>query len=194
MVWLVLGVIIFMTPHILASFRSRAPGNIRDKVGYPVYMIAFSIVSAIGLGLMIFGYDQARLDPAYSTPVWIAPEWTRHIILAVMPFAMILLVAAYAPTGYIKKYSKHPMLTAVKAWALVHLIYNGDWPSIILFGSILAFGGLSRTMARIRKDNGARDADARIMGDVVAVVGGLATTAILIAFLHEFLTGRPVLV
>ena len=89
MVWLVLGVIIFMTPHILASFRSRAPGNIRDKVGYPVYMIAFSIVSAIGLVLMTFGYDQARLDPAYSTPVWITPEWTRHIILAVMPFAMM---------------------------------------------------------------------------------------------------------
>jgi uncharacterized membrane protein len=39
--------------------------------------------------------------------------------------AMIALVAAYVPSR-IRSALKHPMLVAIKLWALSHLIVNGD--------------------------------------------------------------------
>lgn len=193
MLYLVVGLIVFLGAHCFASLRSRAPGNIKEKMGKSAYMGAFSLVSIIGFALLIYGYGLARMDPDWATPIWIAPEWTRHLILALMPFALILLVAAYAPVGYIRKYSKHPMVSGVKLWALLHLIYNGDWPSILLFGGFLAFGGLSRTMDKIRGNEGARRQDARIIGDVIAVVAGLALYVAFVVYLHEALIGRAVM-
>ena len=34
---------------------------------------------------------------------------------------------------------RHPQLTAVKIWALAHLLVNGDLASIILFGGMMAW-------------------------------------------------------
>ena len=134
MLYLILGLVLFFTTHFGAALRSRDAGNIRDRLGYGPYMGVFSILSIIGLGLIIWGYGQARLDPA-NVVLWGAPEWTRHLILALMLFSLILLAAAYAPTGYIKKAVKHPMVLAVKIWAASHLIYNGDLASVLLFAA-----------------------------------------------------------
>ncbi|ACT59641.1 NnrU family protein [Hirschia baltica] len=189
---LLAGLALFIGTHIFASVRSRKPGNISQKYGIK-YKAVFSLISAIGLGLLIYGYGLARVDPMWNQPVWIAPEWTRHIIIAVMPFSFILLVAADAPAGYIKKYTKHPMINGVKLWAAVHMIYNGDWPSIALFGGFLFWGSLSRTMAKIRKDEGLRRAEVSIKGDIISVVVGVALYLATVFILHDMLIGRPVL-
>jgi len=36
--------------------------------------------------------------------------------------------------------ARHPQLMAVKIWAVAHLLVNGDVASIVLFGSMLAWG------------------------------------------------------
>ena len=118
---------------------------------------------------------------------------SSFLALAELLLAFILLAAAYAPTGYIKKYSKHPMITAVKTWALVHVIYNGDLPSILLFGDFLAYGGLSRVMSRLRGDEGQRRASANVLGDIISVVVGLLAYAVFAYYLHEKWIGVPVL-
>ena len=193
MLYLIAGLVIFLGAHSFAAMRGRRDGDIKSKLGYGPYMGLFSLVSLAGFALIIYGYGQARLDPEVAQPIWTAPEWTRHIILTVMPLAFILLAAAYAPTGYIKKYSKHPMITAVKTWALVHVIYNGDLPSILLFGGFLVYGGLSRVMARIRGDEGQRRQPANVMGDIIAVVVGLIAYTAFAYYLHPMWIGVSVL-
>ena len=61
----------------------------------------------------------------------------------------ILLFAAYLP-GRIKAKLRHPMLAAIKFWALAHLIANGDLASIILFGSFLAYAVFDRITLKRR--------------------------------------------
>ena len=39
---------------------------------------------------------------------------------------------------------KHPMLTATKAWALAHLLVNGNLADVLLFGSFLAWAVANR--------------------------------------------------
>ena len=128
------------------------------------------------------------------TPIWTPPDWTRHVAMALMLPAIILLVAAYVPTGYIKKAVGHPMLTAVILWAAAHLAANGDLGSLILFGAFLAFSVLDRFVVRSRGDRGAAAATPNIMGDLIAIAVGGALYAAIIYYLHPLIIGVPVIV
>ena len=108
--------------------------------------------------------------------------------------AMILLVAAYMPTGRIKKAAKHPMLLAVKIWAFGHLLANGELNSVLLFGSFLAYGVIDRIALKKRGDIGpGPDAPVSAMGDIGAVVIGAGVYAAILLWLHPILFGMPAL-
>ena len=144
MTYLILGLIIFFGAPLFSTFRSRAPGrDIKAKLGYGPFMGLYSLVSIAGFVLIVWGYGAARPAPILYSP----PAGLAHLNLALMLPAMILLVAAYMPTGRIKKAVKHPMLAAVKIWALGHLLANGELNSVLLFGSFLAYGVIDRIAA-----------------------------------------------
>ena len=50
-----------------------------------------------------------------------------------------VLLAMSVSKGRMGGRRRHPMLTAVKTWALAHLLVNGDLASILMFGSMLAW-------------------------------------------------------
>ncbi len=191
MTYLILGLVIFFGAHLFSAFRSRAPGrDLKQKLGYGPYMGLYSLVSAIGLGLIIWGFGAARPAPILYTP----PTGLAHLNLALMLPAMILLAAAYLPTGRIKKVMKHPMLVAVKIWALGHLLANGELNSVLLFGSFLAYGVLARIALKKRGDIGpGPDAPVSAIGDIGAVVIGAGAYAAILLWLHPILTGVPAL-
>jgi uncharacterized membrane protein len=186
-IFLVLGLVIFFGTHLFSAYRSREPGkDIRAKMGQGPYMGLYSLVSIAGFALIVWGYGAARPAPILYMP----PVWFAHINLVLMLFAMVFLVAAYMPTGHIKKAVKHPMLLAVKIWATGHLLANGELNSVLLFGSFLAYGVLDRIAVKKRGDNGpGPDVKANVMGDVGAVVVGLGAYAAIAHWLHPILFG-----
>ncbi|MFN7054318.1 NnrU family protein [Hyphomonas sp.] len=187
MTYLILGLVIFFGTHLFSAVRSRAPGkDIRAKMGMGPYMGLYSLVAIAGFALIVWGYGAARPAPIlYQPPVWMA-----HLNLVLMLPAMILLAAAYAPTGRIKKAAKHPMLAAVKIWALGHLLANGELNSVLLFGSFLAYGVIDRIALKRRGDNGpGPDTPVSAMGDVAAIVIGTAAYAAILLWLHPLLFG-----
>ena len=191
MTYLILGIILFFGPHLFSAFRSRAPGkDLRAKLGQGPYMGLYSLVSLAGFVLIVWGYGAARPAPVLYTP----PTGLAHLNLALMLPAMILLAAAYLPTGRIKKAAKHPMLAAVKIWALGHLLANGELNSVILFGSFLAYGVIDRIALKKRGDIGpGPDAPVSAMGDIAAVVIGAGAYAAILFWLHPILFGMPAL-
>lgn len=187
MLYLVLGLVIFFGTHLFSAFRSREPGrDIKAKLGAGPYMGLYSLLAIGGFVLIVWGYGEARPAPIlYQPPVWMA-----HLNLALMLPAMILLAAAYAPTGRIRKAVKHPMLAAVKIWALGHLLANGELNSVLLFGSFLAYGVIDRIAVKKRGDNGpGPDAPVSAMGDIAAVVIGAAAYGAILLWLHPILFG-----
>ena len=186
---LILGLVIFFGAHLFTTFRSRAPGkDIKTKMGQGPYMGVYSLVSIAGFVLIVWGFGAARPAPILYTP----PPGFAHLNLLLMVFAMILLAAAYAPTGHIKKAVKHPMLAAVKIWALGHLLANGELNSVLLFGSFLAYGVIDRIALKRRGDNGPpADAVVSAKGDVAAVVIGLVAYVVILVWLHPLLIGVP---
>lgn len=187
---LVLGLVIFLGVHCLRVF---APEFRRGQIaarGEGPWKGIYSVLSAIGLVLLIWGYGQARLDPVIF---WVAPTWMAHVTGLLMIPAIVLLMAYIFPAGRIKAAVKHPMLAAVKIWALAHLLVNGDLASLILFGSFLAWAVLVRisTKRRVRSGEVSDPAAGPVKWDIVAVLAAVIVYIALVGFLHEWLIGVP---
>ncbi|WP_425494012.1 NnrU family protein [Hoeflea alexandrii] len=106
---------------------------------------------------------------------------------------MIFLVASQVPDGRIKAAVKHPMLLAVKIWAVAHLLVNGDLASVLLFGGFLAWAVVDRISEkkRLRAGLTSNPVAGPVKWDIISVVGGLVAYVLFVAVLHKLLIGVP---
>ena len=145
------------------AMRDRAIGIL----GRNVYMAAFAVASIIGLVWLVAAYSRA---PYLVT--WGMLEWWKPIAIIVMLPASLLVVIGLTtsnptsvaqegrvgqpPQGIIR-ITRHPFLTGVGFWALVHLIGNGDVASLIFFATwaVVALAGTVSIDAKRRRLLGA---------------------------------------
>ena len=128
MLLLILGIGLWIAFHV---FKRVMPEK-RDTFGDVGKGIA-SVGILAGLTLMIIGYRAAPV-----VPIWSPPEIFNHINNLLMVLAALLLAMSVSQ-GRMGGRMRHPMLTAVKTWAVAHLMVNGDLASILMFGSMLAW-------------------------------------------------------
>ncbi|MEX0645293.1 MAG: NnrU family protein [Parvularculaceae bacterium] len=181
----VLGLIIFFVPHLATAFARGARGKVVKALGAGPYKGTYSLVSAIGLGLIIWGWGRAD-----ATVLFVAPALALHVVYLLTLLALIALASAYLPKGRIAAALKHPMLAGVKLWALAHLIVNGDVRSLILFGSFLAYGVLDRIAVKLR--NAPTPTAGPVVNDLYAVGVGAAVWAAIYFVLHPYIAGVPI--
>ena len=186
---MILGLVLFFGVHTLTTQR-----EVRARViafsGGGGYKIGYSLVSALGLVLIVWGFAHYRATGWID--VWTPPTAFKHITVALMLPAVILVVASYI-RGRIYTRLKHPMLTGIKLWAAAHLLANGDLGSIILFGSFLGWAVFDRISLKHRADSGAPPIPVGgPSNDLIAVaVGIVAYLALAFAF-HPVVIGVPV--
>jgi uncharacterized membrane protein len=187
---LIVGLAVFLATHVFVSFR-EARARVIERVGLSLYRTLFVIISLVGLALIIWGYAQYRAHDLIQ--LWSPPAFMRHITIGLVFFAAIFIVAAFFPS-HIKTRLKHPMLAGVKAWALAHLLSNGDLGSVLLFGTFLAWGVYARIAAKRRGDIGAAATPAPDgwTGDVIVVALGTAIFLALGFWFHPYVIGVPV--
>jgi len=192
MALMVLGMVIFFGLHSL-PMAGQLKAGVVAKLGLWPYKGLYSILSLVGLILIIHGYGEAR----YSGPVlYDPPAWTRHIVMLLMIPAFILLIAAYVQ-GRIKRTFKHPMLVAVKLWAFSHLLVRGDLASVLLFGSFLAWAVVDRISLKRRTDGEPMIAlhvdESRPYMDILVIVAGLVLYGWFVVQGHAWLIGVPLM-
>jgi len=187
---LIVGLAVFLATHVFVSFR-EARARVIERVGLSLYRTLFVIISLVGLALIIWGYAQYRAHDLIQ--LWSPPAFMRHIAIGLVFFAAIFIVAAFFPS-HIKTRLKHPMLAGVKAWALAHLLSNGDLGSVLLFGTFLAWGVYARIAAKRRGDIGAAATPAPDgwTSDVIVVALGTAIFLALGFWFHPYVIGVPV--
>jgi uncharacterized membrane protein len=184
----ILGLVIFLGAHVFVTRRNERAALVARLGEWP-YRGLFSLVSIVGIGLIAYGFAQYRASGLIG--IWTPPAWTRHIVIALMWPASILIAAAYIP-GNIKKTVKHPLLIAVKTWAFAHLCANGDLGGIILFGSVLAWAVYDRISLKYRSDPGGPPIPyGGTRNDIIAIiVGTIIYLALGLAF-HPIVIGLP---
>lgn len=186
---MILGLVLFLGIHTLTT-RRELRASLITSVGEGGYKIGYSLVSAAGLALIIWGFAHYRASGWID--VWNPPVAFKHIAVALMLPAVILVVASYI-RGRIYTALKHPMLTGVKLWAAAHLLANGDLGSIILFGSFLGWAVFDRISLKHRVDQGGPPIPVGGPGnDLIAVAVGLVAYLALAFAFHPVVIGVPV--
>ena len=181
MLELTVGLALFFAAHSFTMFRD-ARASLVARLGALPYRGLYSLVSLAGFALIVHGYGQApRIE------VWLPPAALRHLTMLLMLPVFVLLAAAYMP-GHIKARVRNPMLMALKIWALSHLLSNGDFASMLLFGTFLLFAVVD-LMAVKRSNRSPVVAAPRALFDVLAVVVGLVIYGGFVMGLHRALIG-----
>jgi len=183
------GLVLFLGIHTLPAHRELRARAV-TSLGEGGYKIVYALVALLGLVLIVWGFAHYRATGWID--VWNPPKALRHITVALMLPAVILVAAAFI-RGRIYTALKHPMLAGVKLWAAAHLLANGDLGSIILFGSFLGWAVFDRISLKRRTDAGAPPIPVGDWGnDLIAVAVGIVTYLALAFAFHPVVIGVPV--
>ncbi len=125
---LIAGLALWWAAHLW----KRAVPDSRARWGEPGKGLVTVLLLA-AVVLMVVGFRGAD-----TVLLWDPPAFLRHLNNLLMLIAVYLFAASGMKTR-ITGVIRHPQLTAVKTWAVAHLLVNGDLASVILFGGLLAW-------------------------------------------------------
>jgi uncharacterized membrane protein len=187
---LIVGLIVFLGVHSVRIFADDWRSAQIARRGEGAWKGLYSLASAVGLVLIVWGYGQSQLDPV---ALWTPLPWARHVAALLMIAVFVLLAAAYVPRNGVKARLHHPMILSVKLWAFAHLLANHTLADLLLFGGFLLWAVADYRSARQRdRRNHTVYAPGTTAGTVVTVVVGLAAYALFAFVLHSWLFGvRP---
>jgi uncharacterized membrane protein len=179
MALIVLGLALWWAAHL---FKRLAPGP-RARLGDPGKgLVAVGVVA--GVVLMVIGYRGVE-----HIDLWYPPAFLTHVNNLLMLFAVYLYAASGMRTR-ITRVIRHPQLTAVKTWAVAHLLVNGDLASVILFGGLLAWAVVEVILINRAEPRGPLPEPAPIGKEIGAIVGAVVVTGA-IGWVHNWLGVWP---
>lgn len=190
MIVLVLGLVLFLGAHSVRIVADDWRGAQIAARGEGAYKGVYTLLSLVGLVLIVWGYGASRTAPV---ELYSAPVWTRHLAALLTLVAFVLLAAAYVPGTRIKAAVGHPMVLGVKVWAFAHLLANGRLADVALFGAFLVWAVVLYVASRRRdRRNGVTYPAGPASRDAIAVVAGVVAWAAFAFWLHAWLIGvRP---
>jgi len=190
MSYLLAGLVIFLGVHSLRIVANDWRSRVRKQYGEGVFKGAYSFLSLLGLGLIVWGFGVARETPVL---LWPPSAALRHGAIVLMWVAFVLLAATYVPANAFKARFHHPMVLYVKTWALAHLMATGSVANVVLFGAFFVWGVVLFVVSRRRdRRDGTSYPVGTISGSVATVVLGTLAWALFAFVLHGMLIGiRP---
>ncbi len=179
MIYLILGLFLWCGAHLL---KRLAPG-LRAALGEGPGKGIVAVTLLISIWLMSKGYGMA--DGAVF--------WGRsQALVGINNLLMLLAVYMFAASGMktaLARRMRHPMLGAVKVWALAHILVNGDVPSFILFGGLLAWAVVQMIVINKAQPEWTRPDPVPQSKELMAL-GGTVVVFVVIAGIHYWL-GYP---
>ena len=118
------------------------------RFGEKKYLLIYSLIAISALAYFIWSYTQLGMSDQF----WTSSMATRWASFLLMPLAFIFIAGSFVTTnptvvgqGYkLKKIAagagmiritRHPFQWGVFIWALAHILANGDFGSLIFFGT-----------------------------------------------------------
>ncbi|MEO8544648.1 MAG: NnrU family protein [Burkholderiaceae bacterium] len=191
MMVLILGLVLFLGVHSVRMVADGWRSRTIARIGEGPWKGAYSVASVLGFVLIVWGFSLARMTPVQ---LWSPPVGMRHVAWLLTWLAFVMLVAAYVPGNAVKARLHHPMVLAVKTWALAHLLVNGNLGHVVLFGSFLVWAAFDFSAAR-RRDRAGNISypPGRALPTLVTVVVGTLAWAGFALWLHGWWIGIRVM-
>jgi uncharacterized membrane protein len=175
---LFLGVLLWSGLHFWKRVSPASRARLGDK---GKGLIAVGLV--LSIVLMVVGYRGAE-----GTVFWGRTPAMTGINNLLMLLAFYLYAASAAKTR-VTKWVRNPQLTAVKVWAISHILVNGDTPSFLLFGGLFAWA-LAEVIVLNRVAPPAPYRDVPMKKEITAAVATLVAFSITSA-IHIWLGYNP---
>jgi uncharacterized membrane protein len=157
---LALAALVFLATHFVSSTPLRR--SLVEALGEGAYLGAYTAVSFLTLGWLVWAYSRAP-----AVPIWKIPGvnlWP----LVVMPFSLAFVAAglmtpnptlvgqegrlkAEEPARGILRITRHPLMWGIALWAAVHLLAKGDAASLVFFGTFLLLALAGTKLMDLRK-------------------------------------------
>lgn len=179
MTLIVLGLALWSGAHL---FKRLAPGQRAGLGDAGKGLVAVGVLA--GLVLMVLGYRGVE-----QVDLWYPPRFLTHLNNLLMMLAVYFFAASVMKvriTGVIR----HPQLTAVKTWAVAHLLVNGDLASVVLFGGLLAWAVVEVILINRAEPRPAPPPLASMGREIGTVLGALVVFGA-IAWVHNWLGYWP---
>ncbi len=179
MTLLILGLLLWWGAHL---FKRVLPGP-RAAMGMAGKGL-MALLLLLSIVLMVKGYRGAEV-----IQLWNPPRFLIGINNLLMVLAVYLFVASIIE-GWIARKIRHKQLTAVKVWAIAHLLVNGDVASIVLFGGLLAWAVVTVIVLNRAQREWERPAPASATKE--AVLAGVTVVLVVgIMLIHNWLGVQP---
>lgn len=182
MIWLVLGLLLWSAVHSVPTLAQPLRQRLIDSLGKGPYRAVFSLVVVASIVLMVIGWRATPVAVLYHPPAWAGP-----IGFVLMIVAFVLLGASQYATA-IKRFVRHPQLTAIVVWSVSHLITNGSTRALVLFGGLGVWALIEMRLINAREGVYKRPAAPGWQAEL----RGLAISAIIFAIavaLHPYFAG-----
>ena len=179
MTLIVLGLALWWGAHL---FKRLAPARRATMGDAGKGLVTVGVLA--GVVLMVIGYRGNE-----APDLWNPPEFLRHVNNLLMLLAFYLYAASGMKTR-ITGVIRHPQLTAVKTWAVAHLLVNGDLAGVVLFGGILAWAVVEVIAINRAEPVWTRPAPAPLGKEIGAVVGAVVVM-VLVGMVHGWLGVWP---
>lgn len=180
---LIVGMLLFAGPHFISSLAPAQRDRLKARFGEGAYKGVYSVVSLIGLILMISAYWATR----GSGDVLYLPSGTmRHATMGLATLG-IILISASGGKSHIRLWLQNPFSIGIALWAIGHLLSVGKFAADWFWLTVLAVAlvDIVVSMARGKKP----EFQPTWRADIIAVVVGLVLTGLLVSLFHPYVLG-----
>jgi uncharacterized membrane protein len=187
MTLLIIGIFLFGGSHLFSVLLAPVRNRLKAWLGEARFKGLYSLVSAVGLGMMFWGYALTRDN---GEMLYIPLPGAKHITMLLVLLGFICMSAPYGK-GYIRNWLQNPFSIGICLWSVGHLIANGKTPVVLIYLTFLVVAALDiiNNMARGNKPM----FEPRIKFDVVAVLVGLSIYALMLFIFHPYVLGVKIL-
>lgn len=183
---LMAGLAIFILIHLVPS-APAIRSAMMTKFGDGPYKGLFSLLSLLGLVLIVLGLKSAETIALYDPPTWGRPITYLLVFIALY---LVLSNSTGPMPSSAKTWTAHPMSWGVALWAVGHLLSNGDQAHVILFGAMLGYSLFTIFSGNLRGQKPALDKRPSLITELLFIV---AVVVIYIGLFwgHRYFTGMP---
>lgn len=182
MIKLVVGVLLWSFTHFVPAAARPMREKLAGKLGENGYKGLFLLIMGLSIYLIISGW-KATL-PEF---IYLPPAWGRHATALAVLIAFILFGASHG-TNNIRRFIRHPQLTAVTLWGIGHLLANGESRSVVLFGGLALWAIIEMVLLNRRDGAWQKPEPAPVKKDIITVFIGVVVYGVF-AGAHQWLFG-----
>lgn len=180
---LYIGILLFGGSHLFSILFPAVRNRLKAWWGEQRYKGVYSLVSLVGIGLMVWGYAQTRDN---GELLYVPMAGAKHITMLLVLLGFIF-ISAFHGKGYIKKWLQNPFSIGIGLWSIGHLLADGKTPVVLIYLTFLIVSVLDIAANMMRENRAVFEP--KVKSDFIAVVVGLVIYALLLFVFHPYVIG-----